>query len=334
MPALPAVSGMRAVSPFSPPTTIPHLVEIPEPVPGPGEVLVRVAAAGLNRADLLQLAGRYPPPPGESPVPGLECSGVVAALGPDETGFAVGQRVMALLAGGGQAELASAPVGQLMPVPETLDLIAAGGIPEVGLTAWTNLVAEGGLQAGETVLITGAASGVGTFAVQLARELGARVWVAGRSRVRLEPLLELGASYCFELDEQFASRVRKASGGAGVDLVLDLVGGEWLPQSLAALAVKGRLVLVGLMAGAAAQLDLGIVLSRRLRLAGSVLRPRGRAEKAELVRGFSEFALPRLAAGRLRPVIDRVFQFNEVDQAYGFLERGGALGKVVLSIPG
>lgn len=323
---------MRAVNPYSPQSAVPYLVEMPDPVAGPGEVLVRVAAAGLNRADLLQLAGRYPPPPGESPVPGLECSGVVVALGPEVVGPEPGQRVMALLAGGGQAELARVPVGQLMAVSSNIDLVAAGGIPEAGLTSWTNLVAEGNLQAGETVLITGAASGVGTFAVQLARELGARVWVAGRSLARLEPLLELGATECFELDDQLASRVRKASGGSGVDLVMDLVGGSWLPQSLAALAVQGRLVLVGLMAGASAELDLGLVLSRRLRITGSVLRPRSRPEKAKLVRAFSEFALPRLAQGRLRPVIDRVVQFNQVDQAYDFLERGGGMGKVVLSV--
>ncbi len=329
-----APTTMRAVSPYSTSTVSPHLIEMPDPVAGPGEVLIRVAAAGLNRADLLQLAGKYPPPPGVSKVPGLECSGWVEALGEGVGGFVVGQRVMALLAGGGQAELAVVPQGQLMPVPEAMDLVAAGGLPEVALTAWTNLVAEGGLRDGETVLITGAASGVGTFAVQLARELGARVYVAGRSAARLESLRELGAAECFELNRELTANLRRATGDVGVDLVLDLVGGEWLPQVLTALTVKGRLVLVGLMAGAKAELDLGLVLSRRLRIVGSVLRPRAREEKARLVAGFNTFAASRLAVGHLRPVIDRVVPFNEVDSAYGSLKRGDVFGKVVLEISG
>lgn len=324
---------MRAVGPASATSgDIPRLVDYPDPVPGPGEVLVRVAAAGLNRADLLQMRGLYPPPAGESPVPGLECSGVIEALGEGAQGWLPGQRVMALLAGGGQAEKASVPMGQLLPLPENLSFAEGGGVPEVGLTAWTNLVAEGALAAGETVLITGAASGVGTFAVQLARELGARVLVAGRSLARLEALRELGAHACLELGEDLPSRLRAANGGRGADLVLDLVGGPWLASHLGALENRGRLVLVGLMAGARAELDLGAVLSRRLRITGSVLRPRSRAEKSALVGAFGEFALPRLADGRLQPVIDRVFPFEQVAQAYAALESGGALGKVVLEV--
>ena len=323
---------MRAVSPTAGPEAAPELTECPEPTANHGEVLVRVAAAGINRADLLQLRGLYPPPPGESSIPGLECAGVIEELGPGVEGFAVGQRVMALLAGGGQAELAAVPAGQLMTVPESLSQTEAAGVPEAGLTAWTNLVVEGGLAAGDTVLITGAASGIGTFAVQLARELGARVFVSGRSLARLEALRPLGAEECFELGPELPAAVRARSGGRGVDLVLDLVGGSWLPTHLAALAPRGRLVLVGLLAGAKAELDLGAVLTRRLTLKGSVLRSRSRAEKAALVAAFSAFALPRLHDGRLKPVIDRVLPFSDVAIAYTTLATSQALGKVVVEM--
>lgn len=323
---------MRAVAPYVPgsdPT--PHLVELPDPVPGPGEVLVRVAAAGLNRADLLQMRGLYPPPAGESAVPGLECAGTIEALGEGVEGWARGQRVMALLAGGGQAEKAVVPVGQMMPVPENLGLVESGGIPEAGLTGWTNLVVEGMLEAGQTVLITGAASGIGTFVVQLARELGARVFVSGRSPERLEGLRALGADGCLPLSPDLPANLREIN-GRGADLVMDLVGGPWLPIHLAALEPRGRLVLIGLMAGNRVELDLGVVLSRRLSIVGSLLRPRSRAEKAVLVAAFRDFALPRLADGRLKPVIDRVFPFEQVAEAYAALESGGALGKVVLEM--
>jgi len=312
--------------------SVPVLGEWPDPEPGPGEVLLRVAAAGLNRADLLQLRGQYPAPPGESPVPGLECAGVVERVGEGASGFEVGDRVMALLAGGGLAERVAAPAGQVMPLPANLSFIEGAGLPEVALTAWTNLVVEGGLEARQTVLITGAASGVGTFAVQLARELGARVLAAGRDAGRLERLQELGAEACFPLAEDLPRRVREANSGRGADLVLDLVGGAWLAGNLAALERRGRLVLVGLMAGARAELNLGDLLSRRLTLVGSVLRSRSRQEKARLVADFAEYGLARLADGRLRPVIDRVYPFERVAEAFAALEAGGLFGKVVVEM--
>ena len=321
---------MRALA-FDSATDPPRLglVELPDPAPGPGEVLVRVRATALNRADLLQVRGRYPPPPGESPVPGLECAGEVLASG-EGAHRPRGQRVMALLAGGGHAELVAVPVGQLLPLPDGLSFAEGAAIPEAGVTAWTNLVVEGGLREGETVLIAGAASGVGTFAVQLARELGARVLVAGRSRERLERLLPLGAAATLPLDEELPRAAAEATAGAGVDLVLDLVGGPGIAHRLAALRPEGRLVLLGLLAGASATLDLGALLRRRLRLIGSVLRSRPRPEKAALVSAFGAFALPRLADGRLRPVIDRVLPFDEIARAYAELEAGGVLGKIVL----
>jgi putative PIG3 family NAD(P)H quinone oxidoreductase len=309
------------------------LGELPDPVPAPGEVLVEVRAAALNQADLLQLRGLYPPPAGESEVPGLECSGVIASLGDGVEGRKPGDRVMALLAGGGHATRVAVPAGQVMAIPEGLDLVQAAALPEAGLTAWTNLVVEGGLHNGQSVLISGAASGVGTMAIQVARELGARVLVAGRSRERLERLQPLGAEEIFVLGEGLPQAVRERTGGEGVDLVLELVGGEHLPRHLQALAPRGRLVLVGLLAGRTCELDLAEVLRRRLRIVGSVLRGRSRAEKAGLVAAFADFAGPRLADGRLRPVVDRVVPFDAILEAYEALAAGGLLGKLVVRMP-
>lgn len=306
--------------------------EVPVPVTGPGAVRVRVAAAGLNRADLLQMRGQYPPPPGASAVPGLEGSGLVEELGEGVQGFRVGDRVMALLAGGGQAEQVVVPAGQLMPVPANLTLEEAAAIPEAALTSWTNLVVEGGLAAGETVLVTGATSGIGTFAVQLIRELGGKVIAAARSVERLERLRDFGVDQVVALDADYPRRVRELTGGRGVDLVLDLVAGEWFAPTLDCMAERGRLVLVGLTAGRKAPVDLGVVLRHRLRIVGSVLRARPVAEKAELVRGFAAWGLPRLADGRLRPVVDRRFPLADAAAAYAVLEHERPLGKVLLTM--
>lgn len=305
---------------------------MPEPRPGPGEVLIGVRATALNRADLLQMRGLYPPPAGESAVPGLECAGVVLACGPSADRFRAGDRVMALLAGGGHATRVVAPEGQLMPVPQALDFAAAAGVAEVALTAWTNLVYEGRLERGQSVLITAAASGVGSFAVQVARELGARVVAAGRSLERLEKLRALGADELVELGPGLAQRIRRVSAG-GVDLVLDLVGGPEFGELLGSVRDRGRIVLVGVLGGSHATIDLGQLLRRRLRLVGSVLRGRSRAEKAGLIASFAEFGLARLADGRLRPVIDDVLPFSEVAEAYRRLDAGGVLGKLVLEVP-
>ncbi|MEM9554533.1 MAG: NAD(P)H-quinone oxidoreductase [Acidobacteriota bacterium] len=332
---------MLAVCPTTPETLAagpPRLVELPDPIPGPGEVVLAVRATALNRADLLQLRGHYPPPPGESEIPGLECAGVVEAVGSGVESLREGDRVMALLAGGGHATRVVVPSGQTMPIPDGLGFADAAALPEVALTAWTNLVHEGGLEAGETVLIVAAASGVGTFAVQLARELGARVVVAGRSRARLEALRPLGADLCLELGggsaedaAGFVERLRADVPG-GVELVIDLAGGEPLGPRLGALATRGRYVLVGVLAGSRATLDLRDVLSRRLRLIGSVLRARSREEKARLVEGFHAFAAERLRDGRLRPVVDRTLPFEQILDAYEQMRAGGHLGKIVLTM--
>lgn len=309
-----------------------RLAETADPIPAAGEVVLRVRATALNRADLLQVRGLYPPPAGESSVPGLECAGEVEAVGEGVTGWRPGDRAMALLAGGGHAEKVAAPAGQLLPLPPGLSWAEGAALPEVGVTAWTNLVAEGAIRPGETVLITAAASGVGSFAVQLARELGARPLVAGRSLARLEALVPLGAAGCVELGPGMPGAVRGLTGGRGADLVVDLVGGEGLAHCLAALADRGRLVLIGLLGGGRATLDLAAVLRRRLRVVGSVLRSRSREEKAALVGAFGDFALPRLADGRLRPVVDRTLPFAEIAAAYEALAEGGVLGKIVLEV--
>jgi putative PIG3 family NAD(P)H quinone oxidoreductase len=325
---------MRAVRPFSPDKPpILEVVALPEPDPGPGEVLVRVLAAGLNRADLLQMKGGYPPPPGVTSIPGLECTGIVEKLGEGVVGIEPGARVMALLAGGGQAEKVAVPAGQLIRWPESLTVAEAGGLMEAAITAWTNLVVEGGLAAGETVLVTGATSGVGSFAVQLARELGARVIAAGRSPERLAELAALGVPDHVVLDDGFVASVQALTAGRGADLVLDLVGGEWTARALEALAPRGRLVLVGLTAGARATVDLATVLRRRLRLVGSVLRSRPSDEKSSLVCAFREYAAERLERRALLPMVARELPFERAAEAYAALAAGGLTGKVVLTMP-
>lgn len=326
---------MRAVAgpdPADPRSSRPLLADLPDPVPGLGEVLLDVGAAGLNHAELHQLRGHYPPAPGESPVPGLECAGRVAALGEGVTGWQVGDLAMALLGGGGHATRVAVPSGQLLPLPDNLSFTEGAAIPEAALTAWTNLVVEGGLEKGESVLVSGASGGMGSFAVQLARELGARVIAAGRDRDRLEQLRTYGVEEICLAGARLPRQVLEATNGRGVDLVLDFVGGSELAGHLASLRERGRLVLVGLLAGRKTEVDLGLVLSRRLRITGSVLRPRSRAEKARLVSDFNAFALPRLKDGRLRPIVDRVVPFERAAEAYKALERGGVFGKIVLAM--
>jgi putative PIG3 family NAD(P)H quinone oxidoreductase len=322
---------MLAVLPARAADGVVRVGELPDPVPGAGEVLVEVAAAGLNRADLLQLRGQYPPPPGESEVPGMEAAGRIMAAGPGVTGWAPGTRVMALLGGGGQAERVAVPTGQLVRLPDELTVEEGGALPEAALTAWTNLVVEGRLQPGETVLVTGASGGMGSFAAQLARELGARVLAAARNRERLERLRAFGIDDLLTEGEGLAAEVRERTAGRGADLVFDLVGGRLLNGHLAALRRGGRLVLLGLLAGDRAEVDLALVLGRRLAVIGSTLRSRSRQEKAELVAGFAAFALPRLARGALRPVVDRVVPLARAAAAYEALERGEPFGKILLS---
>ena len=318
---------MRAVAPVGePPEFQPRLVEVADPRPAADEVLVEVRATALNRADLLQLRGHYPPPPGEPESPGLECAGVVLETGAGVEGWAVGDRVMALLGGGGHAQRVAVPAGQLMAVPESLSWAEAGAVPEAALTAWTNLVA------GETVVVAGASGGVGSFTVQLAHQLGATVVAAGRDLARLEPLRELGADHLVLDDDELPAALRRLTGG-GAHLVFDTVSGDRLASHLQALETRGRLVLVGLMAGASAEIDLARVLRSRLRIIGSVLRSRPRSEKASLVAAFRDFAEERLADGRLRPLVHQRLPFESIAEAYAAMRRGRLLGKIVVEIP-
>jgi putative PIG3 family NAD(P)H quinone oxidoreductase len=324
---------LRAVLPWTPGSPpAPRIGEVAEPRPGPGEVLIDVHATALNRADLLQMKGQYPPPAGESEVPGLEAAGEIAALGAGVEGWTVGDRVGALLAGGGHAERVAAPAGQLIPIPANWTWEEAGALPEAAITAWTNLVVEGGLRAGESVAVTGAASGIGTFAIPLARELGARVFAVGRDPDRLERTRALGADLLFLEGEDLPGQLRAATGGNGVDLVLDLVGGGRIAGLLAALAPRGRLVFLSLMAGGSVEVDLARMLRGRLRLIGSVLRARTREEKRDLVAGFREFADRLLRERRLLPLLDRVFPFAEIATAYEHLAHGRPLGKVGIRV--
>jgi putative PIG3 family NAD(P)H quinone oxidoreductase len=308
-----------------------RLVERPDPEPGPGEALVAVAATAVNRADVLQRRGHYPPPPGSTDVLGLEFAGTVAALGPGAEGWAVGDRVMAVVAGGGYAELAVADARTLLPVPDGLDLVAAAAVPEVFTTVYDAVLLRGRLAAGETLLVHGGTSGIGTAALQLARRAGARVLVTASSRAKLDAARALGADDAVDYtSEDFVERARAATGGRGVDVVLDVVGGPYLARNLAALAVEGRLVVIGLQGGARAELDLGALLPRRLSVAGATLRARSVEEKAALAAGLRDDVLPGFADGSLRPVVDRVLDLADVAEAHRVLEAGEHVGKIVL----
>ncbi|NKZ01540.1 NAD(P)H-quinone oxidoreductase [Nocardiopsis alborubida] len=304
--------------------------EVPDPVPGEGEVLVDVAASAANRADVSQRQGNYPPPPGASEYPGLECSGTVAALGPgtEDSGWSVGDRVCALLSGGGYAEKVAVPVGQLLPVPAGVDLVEAAALPEVACTVWSNLVMVGGLRAGETVLVHGGGSGIGTFAVQFARALGARVAVTAGSREKLERCRELGAEILIDYkEEDFTERMREAG---GADLVLDIMGGSYLDANLRSLATNGRLVIIALMGGRRAEADLGRMLAKRLSVHATTLRSRPLEEKAAIVSGVVEQVWPLVEQGVVRPVVDRSVPMRNAAEAHRVMETSAHTGKILL----
>ncbi|MCK9871960.1 NAD(P)H-quinone oxidoreductase [Nocardiopsis dassonvillei] len=304
--------------------------EVPDPVPGEGEVLVDVAASAANRADVSQRQGNYPPPPGASEYPGLECSGTVAALGPgtEDSGWSVGDRVCALLSGGGYAEKVAVPVGQLLPVPAGVDLVEAAALPEVACTVWSNLVMVGGLRAGETVLVHGGGSGIGTFAVQFARALGARVAVTAGSGEKLERCRELGAEILINYkEEDFTERMREAG---GADLVLDIMGGSYLDANLRSLATNGRLVIIALMGGRRAEADLGRMLAKRLSVHATTLRSRPLEEKAAIVSGVREQVWPLVEQGVVRPVVDRSVPMRNAAEAHRVMETSAHTGKILL----
>ncbi|MFC0507098.1 NAD(P)H-quinone oxidoreductase [Micromonospora costi] len=305
--------------------------EVPDPEPGPGEVVMDVRASAVNRADLLQRQGHYPPPAGAPPYLGLECAGVISALGPDVAGWHVGQEVCALLAGGGYAERVAVPAGQLLPVPAGVDLVDAAALPEVACTVWSNLVLVAGLQDGETLLVHGGGSGIGTFAIQFGTALGATVVVTARAG-KHERLRELGAAHTIDYREQdFVEEVRRVTDGRGADVVLDIMGASYLGRNVAALATGGRLVVIGLQGGRKGELDLNALMTKRATVAATTLRARPAAQKAAIVRGVRDEVWPLVETGRIRPIVERRLPMAEAAAAHRLLEEGDHVGKVLLT---
>lgn len=310
-----------------------QLREVPDPVPGPDEVLVEVAATAVNRADLMQRQGLYDPPPGSSPYPGLECAGRVAALGSGVAGWSEGDQVCALLGGGGYAELVAIPAGQLLPVPEGIDPVQAAALPEVACTVWSNVFMLAGLREGETLLVHGGGSGIGTFAIQLATAFGARVLVTAGSAAKLERCRALGAEVGINYrEEDFVAMAREATGGRGVDVILDNMGASYLARNIGTLAPAGRLAIIGLQGGRRAEIDLGALMGTRGAVLSTSLRARPAAEKAAIVASVRKHVWPLVADGRVRPVVDRVLPLAEAAEAHRVVEAGEHIGKVVLSV--
>ncbi|WP_111768072.1 NAD(P)H-quinone oxidoreductase [Nakamurella deserti] len=310
----------------------------PDPAPGPDEVVIRVAAAGINRADLLQRKGQYPPPPGASEVLGMECSGVIDAVGADVGRWRVGDEVCALLAGGGYAERVAVPAVQVLPVPGGVDLIDAAGLPEVACTVWSTVVMAGRAQRGETLLVHGGTGGIGTFAIQLGVALGLRVMVTAGSAAGRQRCLDLGAERVVDYhDEDFVEVARELTDGRGVDVVLDVIGAKYLQRNVSALATLGRLTIIGMQGGAKAELDLGALLTKRATVLGTTLRSRpvtGRGSKADIVAEVEHQVWPLVASGAIRPVIGARMPITEAAAAHAALDSGSAPGgKVLLTVP-
>jgi putative PIG3 family NAD(P)H quinone oxidoreductase len=310
--------------------------EVPDIAPGDGEVLIKVSAAGVNRADLLQAAGKYPPPPGASETLGLEVSGTVAEVGDGVTQWSAGQQVCALLAGGGYAEFVAVPAGQVMPVPDTVALHYAAGLPEVACTVWSNLVMTARLAAGQLLLVHGGASGIGTHAIQVARALGSRVAVTAGAKNKLDLCAELGAEVTIDYhDEDFVERVRAESGGAGADVILDIMGAAYLDRNIDALAVDGRLVIIGMQGGVKGELNIGKLLGKRAGVIATALRSRpvsGPGSKSEIVTEAVANVWPMVADGRVRPIIGAEFGIEQAAAAHELLASGEVAGKILLRV--
>ncbi|MGH3577624.1 MAG: NAD(P)H-quinone oxidoreductase [Mycobacterium sp.] len=308
-----------------------HVEDLPDPRARAGEVVVRVAGAGVNRADLMQRQGFYPPPAGASDILGLEASGMVSSVGPGVTALADGDRVMLLVEGGAYAELVAVRATQVLRVPDNIDLIEAGGIPEAFITAHDALFTRGRLQDGETVLIHGGAGGVGTAAIQLARYHGCRVLVTAGSREKLERCIALGADAGINYrSEDFAARTSELTDGRGADVVLDIMGASYLGRNMEAVATDGRIVVIGMQGGNQTDIDLGRMMRRRISLISTALRARPANQKAAIVAAFAADVGPPLSDGRVRPVVDRVLPLEEAGDAHRLMEAGEVVGKIVL----
>jgi NADPH2:quinone reductase len=332
MPTLPnEMSVIEIAAPGGPEQL--RLATRPIPRCGDGEVLVRVAAAGVNRPDVMQRQGRYPPPPGASDLPGLEISGEVAALGPGVSGLALGDRVLALLPGGGYAQYALAAAPLCLPVPEGVTMIEAGAIPETYFTVWTNLFQRGGCKSGDTVLIHGGTSGIGTTAIQLASAWGARVFATAGSAQKCRACERLGAARGIDYNkEDFVEVIRAETGGAGVDLILDMVAGAYVARNIDAAAMEGRIVTISLLGGARAEINMGLIMQKRLTLTGSTLRTRTIAQKAVVAEAVLKNVWPLLKAGRAKPVIHASFPMAQAAAAHALMETSQHIGKIVLTM--
>ena len=307
--------------------------EVDDPAAGPGEVVIDVAASAVNRADLLQRQGFYPPPPGAPPYPGLECSGVVAQVGDGVVGWSVGDECVALLAGGGYAEKVVVPAGQLMPVPPGLDLVTAAALPEVACTVWSNVVMDAGLRSGDVLLVHGGAGGIGTFAIQAGVALGARVAVTAGSPAKLERCAALGAEILVDYREQdFVEVVREATGGHGADVVLDNMGAAYLQRNVDVLATGGRIQVIGLQGGVKGEINLGVLMGKRAQVRGTTLRARPVEEKAAICARVASEVWPLVADGRITAVVDRVVPMADAAEAHRAIESGDHVGKVLLVV--
>jgi NADPH2:quinone reductase len=309
-----------------------RLCRRPKPVPAAGEVLIKVAAAGVNRPDAMQRRGHYPPPPGASDIPGLEIAGEVVALGEGVAEPKLGDRVCALVTGGGYAEYCLAAAPLCLPIPNGLDPIRAAALPETFFTVWTNVFERGRLQAGERFLVHGGGSGIGTTAIQLARALGASVFTTAGSPEKCRVCEELGAVAINYREQDFVGAIKARTGGEGVDLILDIIGGDYLQRNLACLAVDGRLVQIAVQGGPKSEINLLPIMLKRLTITGSTLRSRSVAEKAAIAVALKSRVWPLLQAGQIRPVIHAVFSFDDAPQAHRLMESSQHIGKIVLKV--
>ena len=308
------------------------LAEVPDPEPGPGELVIDVAATAVNRADLLQRQGLYPPPPGASEVIGLECSGTVSAVGPDVEHWKVGDEVCALLAGGGYATRVCVPAGQVMPVPDGVDLVTAAALPEVACTVWSNVFMVAGLQPDERFLVHGGAGGIGTFAIQLASALGARVLTTAGSAEKLAICTDLGADVAINYrKDDFVEAVRRTTDGHGADVILDNMGASYLGRNVEVLATEGRLVIIGMQGGIKGELDISVLLRKRGAVIATALRSRPTAEKASICAAVAEHVWPLVAEGRIRPIVHTTLPLSGAGDAHALMEAGDNVGKILLT---